>query len=140
SNRDATLLAVRIDSRRSSADGRSRSGRGEISSAQERPATRLHYHRGFAAGYCNAGRRATPVLQTDRRVNSSKKHSGLAVREPERRQSECLFCRGHSGRDPDPLIEDRRSKSHLANIHTAIPEQTEEPRRDRKATWRGPRS
>ena len=36
-----------------------------------------------AAGYCNADRWATPVLQADRRVDFSEKHRGAAVRKPE---------------------------------------------------------
>jgi hypothetical protein len=60
-----------------------RSGTGEVDSARHRKDPRLHHHRGSAAGYCNAGRWATPVLQADRRVDFSEKHSGAAARKSE---------------------------------------------------------
>jgi hypothetical protein len=37
-----------------------------------------------------------------------------------RRQSECLFCRQHSGRNPHQTLEDRRLKGHLAHIDTTL--------------------
>ena len=61
------------------ADRRFQSGRGEISSAQERSAARLHHHRDSAVGYSNADRWATPVLQADRRVDFAKKHRGASL-------------------------------------------------------------
>ena len=39
-----------------------------------------------------------------------------ALREPQRRPSECLLCRRHPGRDPDIVVEDRRAESDLANL------------------------
>ena len=48
-------------------------------------------HRGSAAGYCNAGRWATSVLQADRRVDFSEKHRGAAVSKSERRSRERVF-------------------------------------------------
>ena len=65
--------------RRGCADRRFQSGRGEISSAQERSAARLHHHRDSAVGYSNADRWATPVLQADRRVDFAKKHRGASL-------------------------------------------------------------
>ncbi len=64
--------------------GRCRSGTSEIGSTRHRTDPRLHHYRGAAAGYCNADRWATPVLQADWRVDFSEKHRGAAAGKSER--------------------------------------------------------
>src|SRR5439155_12263772 len=45
---------------------------------------------------------------------------GTALRKPEQRQGERLFCRGNTGRNPDTVIQDRGSKGDLAHFDTAL--------------------
>ena len=52
--------------------------------------------------------------------NSRKINRGPAVRKPERRKSQRLFCRWNPGRNSDALIQDRRLEGHLAHIHAAL--------------------
>ena len=78
-----------------------------------------------------------------RQTGESIPRKSIAVLPFENRSEDnanAYFADGIQGRDLDPLIEDHRSESHLANIHIAIPEQTEKPQRDRKAAWRGAHS
>ncbi len=51
---------------------------------------------------------------------TGKKHRRLALRKPERRQSERLFCRRHPGRNSEPLVKDRGSEGDLAHIDAAL--------------------
>src|SRR5207253_9731353 len=44
----------------------------------------------------------------------------FAVRKPQRGKGQRLLRRRHPGRDSDTPIKDRRSKSHLAHIHSTL--------------------
>src|SRR4029077_16482407 len=62
----------------------------------------------------------------------------FTVRKSERRKGQRLFCRRNPGRDPDALIEDRRSEGDLAHIYAALQKYAGKSAGDRKATWRRP--
>src|SRR6476659_2181472 len=72
--------------------------------------------------------------------SSRKEHRRLTVRKPERGRRKRLLRRRRPGRDFDALIQDRRFEGHLAQIDTAVSEQTRESLRDRKAAWRSKHS
>ncbi len=59
--------------------------------------------------------------------------SGSAIRSATLRWARVL-CRGHSGRNPDPHIQDRRSEGHLAHIDAALQKRAGKLVRDRQAT------
>jgi hypothetical protein len=106
-------------------DRRSPSGTGEVDSACHRTDPRLHHHRGSAAGYCNAGRWATPVLQADRRVDFSEKHRRPSVQQSEQGIRKRLFRRWHAGRNFNGPGQGRRSESDQPLLSDAIQERRE---------------
>src|SRR5205823_11163934 len=65
-------------------------------------------------------RNVFPLSRAIHATSTRKKHRRLALRKPERRQSERLLCRRHPGRNSEPLVEDRRPKSHLAHLDAAL--------------------
>src|SRR4030095_14847844 len=71
------------------------------------------------------------LLKVDRRS---------AVRKPEPRSRQRLFCRWHSRRNPDPSSQDRGIEGHLTNVDGTLQEFAWRSAADRQAAWRGQRS
>src|SRR5438132_11331911 len=70
------------------------------------------------------------VFSLSRAINAGcagKKHRGASIRKLERRKSERLLCRRHPGRDPDALIQNRRSEGDLAHIDAALQKRAGKP-------------
>ena len=112
-----------------SADGRCRSGTGEVGSAGHRADPQFYYYRGTAAGYCNADRWATSVLPADRRADSQKSIAVLPFENRSEDKANAYFAEGiqdeiltRLSKIADLKVISRTSTQHYKSAPENLPE------------------